>query len=238
MITTQAQLVKKYSSPSEIVSYIIFQVEKHFEFLEGQFVMIEADLQWKTVKKPYSIATTNKMMIDEKHLWVVVKKTSDRWMSDFLTQHLHPWDTVTVKWPVWHYVDPKQNRNYLFVSAWSWLSPNVWLFHNLVYETRRYDRIVNVFWERYFSHIVPEIESLFTDHGQENVYNLFFLSQESTIPQWYMKWHVQDWISWAIELLGNDITAFICGKPEMVTDVQQNLIAQWVPKDQIVFEKY
>ena len=85
MYTGPAQLVYKYDSPSGYVSYLLFQPETTFTFSEGQFVMIEVEIDGKVIKKPYSIATTNKMMQEEKLFGVVVKKTSEKGMSDYLT---------------------------------------------------------------------------------------------------------------------------------------------------------
>ena len=66
MITTYATLVHKYDSPSGYVSLVLFQVNEVFAFTEGQFVMIHAEINGKLVKRPYSIATTNKQLQEEK----------------------------------------------------------------------------------------------------------------------------------------------------------------------------
>lgn len=117
MIQTSATLVHKHTSPSGYVSYLLFQPQETFTFLEGQFIMIEAQVGEKIIKKPYSLATTNRMLQDEKLVGIVVKKTSEKGFSDFLTQCLAVGDTVTIKGPVGHYTDPKTSPNYLFVSA-------------------------------------------------------------------------------------------------------------------------
>jgi ferredoxin-NADP reductase len=66
MITTSAQLIHKYDSPSEYVSRVFFQPQESFTFLEGQFMMIEATVRGNKVKKPYSIATTNLQLTEQK----------------------------------------------------------------------------------------------------------------------------------------------------------------------------
>jgi ferredoxin-NADP reductase len=66
MISTTAILKHKYDSPSGNVSYVLFQPEQTFSFTEGQFCMIETVLHDKLTKKPYSIASTNQMLQDEK----------------------------------------------------------------------------------------------------------------------------------------------------------------------------
>jgi len=68
-------------------------------FCEGQFVMIEREINGKLVKKPYSIATTNQQLQETKQLGVIVKKTSNDGMSDRLTQKIEIGNQVVLKGP-------------------------------------------------------------------------------------------------------------------------------------------
>ena len=170
-------------------------------------------------------------------------------MSDWLTHKIQIWETIEIKWPVGHYTDPQNHPNYLFVSVGSGLSPNLGLFQHLVYESKKYHHIVNIFWERYQKHLVPYIQDIFLDHGQHNITNMFYLSQEDRSPfsfqerGWggeliYHSGHVQDWLEPAISLLGTQTSCFLCGKPEMVDDVSSRLQAMGIAKSDITFEKY
>ncbi len=253
MITTTATLTHKYDSPSEQVSFVLFQVEEIFMFQEWQFVMIEIELHGKKIKKPYSIATTNIQMQEEKIIWFVVKKTSEAGVSDRLTQQITLGDTIQIKGPVGHYVDSFEFPNYLLVSVGSGLSPNVGLFQHLVYESRRHEKIVNLFGERFYNHIIPEVENLFVAHDDDRVQNLFYLSQEEfpLLEQedflvgdkrmgvdLYKQWRIQEGLTKAVAYLGLQTSCFLCGIPVMVDDVQKKLIELWIPKEQITFEKY
>lgn len=208
--------------------------------------MIQTKIQGKIYKKPYSIATTNKMLQEEKLLWIVVKKASDTGMSARLTQNITVWDTIHITWPVWHYTDSKRHKKYLLISVWSGLSPNLGLFQHLVYEqTDQTTSIINVFWERYAKHIVPHIHDMWYGHGKKNVQTMYCFSQESNIPSWlttsYTKttsWYVQSYIPHALEQLGTNISCFLCGKPNMVEDVRAILTQAGVGKEDITFEKY
>lgn len=253
MLTTTATLTHKYDSPSELVSFVLFQVEETFVFQEGQFMMIEVDIRGKKVKKAYSIATTNIQMQEEKVIGFVVKKTSESGMSDRLTQHITLGDTIQIKGPVGHYVDSFEFPNYLLVSVGSGLSPNVGIFQHLVYESRRHEKVVNIFGERFYNHIIPEIENLFVAHDDDRVKSMFYLSQEEfpILEQedflvWdkrmgielYKHGHIQEGLHEAVTYLGTQTSCFLCGKPEMVDDVQKKLMELWIPKEQITFEKY
>lgn len=238
MLTTTATLVHKYDSPSGNVSYVLFQPELTFSFAEGQFCMIEAILDDKLSKKPYSIATTNRMLQEEKLIWFVVKKASDNGMSAYLTQHITIGDTLTLKWPVGHYINPHTHPRYLFVSIWSGLSPNFWLFQQLVYENTEYDHIVNILGERTSVELVPYIQDRFTNHGSDRVTNFFCLSQEELQQTTFTHGHVQTKLADAIALLGTQTTCFVCGSPVGVTDVVYQLTQLGIAREDIIIEKY
>lgn len=82
-----ATWIEKQDSPSGLVSFVYFQPEQTFAFDEGQFMMITHQNELRTLKKPYSIATTNKLLHEDKRIGFIVKKTSEHGMSDFLTTH-------------------------------------------------------------------------------------------------------------------------------------------------------
>lgn len=200
--------------------------------------MIEAQIDEQTIKKPYSIASTNLMLQNEKLIWFVVKKASESGMSDFLTTKLQIWDTITLKWAIGHYIDPQEYKNYLFVSIGSWLSPNLWIFQHLVYESHAYERIANIVGERTIQELVPYIQDRFTNHGLNNIKNYFCLSQEEVDKEDYYLWYVQSQLTEAVSYTSTQVTCFVCWAPTIVTDVVTQLIRLWIPQEQIVIEKY
>ena len=238
MITTTAILKHKYDSSSGNVSYVLFQPEHIFSFTEGQFCMIEAVINWVVIKKPYSIASTNQMLQDEKLIWFVIKKASENGMSDYLTNQIMLGDCVTLKWPVGHYIDPKHHNNYLFISIGSWLSPNFWIFQHLVYESEKYNKIVSILWERTTQELVPYIQDRFLTHGSDQITNFFCLSQEQNDHPAYTQGYVQTKLWEAIDILGKEITCFICGTPTVVTDVVFQLTQLGIARENIIVEKY
>lgn len=209
--------------------------------------MIECEIQWKIIKRPYSIATSNKEMQEAKYIWFVVKKVSDDGMSNYLTQDVEFKASITIKWPVWHYTDSGSQPNYLLISTWSGLSPNVGLFKTLVYETWKYSKLINIFWEKTHADIVPELQDLFTQHNKQNITNIFHLSREEKmigrgagdeVSLQLRPGHVQDSLKEAIEILWTETSCFVCWAPAMVEDVTKILWELWVDKEDITFEKY
>lgn len=228
-------LKEKIMSESNEVCYIIFELKENFEFKEWQFVMIETEINWKLLKRAYSIATTNSLAL-KKQIWFIIKKVSENWMSDFLTKQINIWDYVDITWPFWRLFDTKENQNYLFISAWSGLAPMYSIYKNLL-EKWEYWRIVNIFWERFYSNIIHNVINDF--QNTENIKNMLFLSKEINSSYNFIKWYVQNWIDEALEFFeSNQISIFLCWKPEMVDEIITILINKWFDKNNIKSEKY
>jgi len=263
MISCEAKLVYKFDSPNKEVSFVIFESAETFEFQEGQFVMIEVEINGEIIKRPYSIATTNQCMQDNRHLWIVVKKTSDHGMSHYLTQAIQIGDTVGIKGPVGHYTDSKTHPNYLLISTWSGLSPNVGIFTHLIHESWKFEQIINLFGEKTYADIVPEIEAIFTGHNKDKVTNIFHLSREDEsffnkqnilspdkgkgsplgVGVWkpwitYLPWRILSSVTQAIQHLWTETSCFVCGQPDMVEEVRGILEKLGVDREDITFEKY
>lgn len=90
MLRTLATISHIEYSPSQEVTFVRCVPEHRFTFEEGQFLMVESVFNHaelgKPLKKPYSIATTNKELQEKGTVGFIVKKTMDGYMSDFLTK--------------------------------------------------------------------------------------------------------------------------------------------------------
>ncbi len=178
------------------------------------------------------------MLQEEKYIWFVVKKASENGMSDYLTNKISLDEQIILKWPIGHYTNPKKHTSYLLVSIGSGLSPNFWIFQHLVYESRDYQHIVNILWERTIQELVPFIQDRFTLHEKNNISNFFCLSQEKSKNSEYIYGYVQTKLADALALLGTKTTCFVCGSPAIVTDVVYQLTQLGVAREDIVVEKY
>lgn len=163
-------------------------------------------------------------------------------MSEYLTRDIKVGDTITIKGPVGHYVDKKISKKYLLISVGSGLGPNYALYKNLVDETQDYERIVHIFGERFHSNILADVEQTFTKHPQENIHHFLHLSQETSAEEHilttYRPGRIQQSVPEALELLGNDLVAYICGTPIMVNEVRNLLLDHGIEPHQIIIEKY
>lgn len=195
---------------------------------------------WKPLKKPYSIATTNKELQEQGTIWFVVKKSREWYMSEYLTQGIKLGDVLHLQWPVGHLVDSGNLSHYLLLSVGSWLSPMIWLYNTLA--EKQDTKIAMLYGERYLNQVLPSTRELF-EKKNENTFHRLCLSKEdlsTTNDEWRMtSGYVQKQLDDAIEFLDTkDISVFICGKPEMVDDVKSQLLAKWIDIQNIKFEKY
>jgi NAD(P)H-flavin reductase len=226
----QAVCREKIDSPSGLVSLVLFQPEEAFTFAEWQFMMITHQDEKRTLKKPYSIATTNTQLQNEKRIGFIVKKTSENGMSAFLTTECNY--TVTLTWPVGHYRNNNVSEHYLFVSTWSGLSPNVGIRNALLERPTPQQRIVFLYGEKHLDNLLPEMRTR-ADESIPWVTTHIYLSRQLDAPSNYKTGYVQDGLTESIATLGTQTACFICGLPEMVQDVQQRLMWLWVPKEYI-----
>lgn len=248
MIKKQRIVLSKiiHSSNKEI-AYLIFQLKEKIDFKEGHFLMIEKEINWKKIKRAYSIANTYGESLRDWEIHFFVKRTSESGMSNFLTKKITVWDFVDISWPYGSMTNDFQIDSYFFVSIWSWCACTMPLYKKIVFEERKYKKICTLFGEKTYEYLVDLNVKLFEENA-ENIKNMFFLSrekslQDKTVKQWILeieKWHISDWLNRAINFLDTrDIKVFLCGKPEMVEQVKIILIEKYlIDKKNIKFEKY
>ena len=233
---------------SNSVSFIGIQDDKIW-FQAGQFMLLTATIEDKVIKRSYSIATTPQLLSEQWLIGFSIKRVEDGVFSTRATQLAKSWNTLTMTWPLWHMTDDEVCDDYLLISAGSWLSPVYAIYHSLLHSSRPV-RIANIFGERYFSHILPDVHhdrvtsaslvpSLHSGWlASPHIYSQCFLSQDE--HKWYCCGRVQLWLSNALDRLATtQIKVFICWAPEMVDDVRLRLVDEyWIDPTSIKFEKY
>lgn len=241
MIQTQATLIDIQHSPNKQVAFLYFKVDDTFSFQEGQFVFLER--LWfsypdgKAMKNAYSIGTTNHTLQKEGIIGTIVKKSSEWWMSEYLTQTMKIGDKIKCTWPLWHFFDKGISKYYLFVSIGSGITPLFSMYTKLL-QTQEFDKIINVFWERTKDLLLPSVMQAYDMHTSQ-INNLLYLSQETALPENRSPGRIQQWLQNITEKFDGELfQAFICGKPVMVDEVVALLLQQWVPRECISFEKY
>ncbi len=227
-------------SDSKDVVILTCQVERIFTFLEGQFMMLQTLIDGKLVKRAYSIYSTNQQLQETKTISFCIKRKEWWLFSTRSTQITKIGMKIDMIWPIGRFVDDGASRNYLFVSVGSGLSPCFSIYQQLI-RSDNYDKIANIFGERYLNHIPSEV---LDDYSIQNkkIHNQLFLSKKeiNENKQAILKnGYVQDGLDSALEFLETtELTVFICGLPVMCEDVAQLLQKKWILKNRLVVEKY
>jgi len=241
MIQTQATVVDIQHSPNKEVAFVYFKPEQSFVFQEWQFIFLER--LWftypdgKAMKNAYSIGTTNMLFQEKGIIGTIVKKSTIWGMSEYLTQYIAIGDSVKLTGPLGHFVDKKIARNYVFISIGSGITPVYSLYNGLLH-TQDFDRIINVFGERYVENVLPTVMQSYTSEDPR-VTHMLYLSQEKDLPTWRQSWYIQQSLEYIFETFTNQkFQIFLCGKPVMVDDVVAILLDRGIEKEYIHFEKY
>lgn len=251
----------KYSSSGDVVILTV-RPEELFDFSEGQFMMLETQIDGEMVMRAYSIYSTDRQLGEEETVSFCIKRKESGVFSTRATQQARVGWKMKLTWPVGRFTDDEKSMHYLFISVGSGLSPCYSIYQSLLH-SGRYDKITNIFGERYSSHIPDEVLDAYSIQT-DKISNQIFLSREeensqslprSTAGQvihnsQFIKGYVQDGLSSALDflwLLENDkvpshhntnITVFICWLPAMCDDVRDKLIDYGIARERLIIEKY
>lgn len=243
MIQSQATLLEKQVSPNGLVSYLLFETETKIPFEEGQFMMLECLLRSGEVrKKPYSIATPASLMEESQLIGFYIKQERIWGCSEYLTQDIQCGETLILKGPVGYYLDHKKHKNYLFLSTWSGLAPNLSLLRKLGNE-KSYEKIAFLFGERDEWYMLAWVEETMKFGIQQNsereFFKLCYSTPHKSLADYAVQWYIQTQIQSALLFLWTtDISVFLCGKPQMVDESIGLLLSLGIERKNIILEKY
>lgn len=232
MYNMKIKLIEKKLSGNNEVAYLIFEIEKKFDFKAGQFTMLNNG----SLKRAYSIASSPSLL-KKSQIWFYVKKASETGMSKYLTKDIKVGDELDMMGPLWHMFikEKSKKKDYLLISAWSWLWPILSIYEDLV-ESWEYNNIYNLHQERFFENIVEDIFKKINSFQNNNVKNIFFLSkwEHKLCEKWYIQSKLDD-VLWKIKDKTN-LEVYMCWNPSIVDDLNEKLKWFWI--ENIYFEKY
>lgn len=233
---------KIIKSPNEKVAFLYFDIEGELSFIAGQFVVFDIEIDNKSVKRSYSIATSPNYLKEEKKIGVIVKLVT-WWLVSNKLLNMKVGEKLKIIWPAWHMFleENFKQYNHVLISTGSWLSPIYSILQTLI-ENNSKKNTINIFWERSNEYLIPQIISCLT-MSKENIMSNIVLSREvKDIWYSYTKWYVQVCLDKNMKEIKSRTgwtKRFICWQPAMVEDVYENLINKYdIEKDDISFEKY
>lgn len=204
-------------------------------FQAGQFVLWAFDIDGKTVKRSYSIYSSPQDMESDSHLSLLVKQTSQPYVSAYLTQDINIGDQVIFTGPLGHLTVAPDVTKLLMISIGSGVTPIASILQDWI-QKDHYKHIINIYGEKYRDHIPAHTRDLF-HQNHHCLQSYIYLSQEVEWL-WYQVGHVQDALTDILPLIDDTRTVIICGKPTFVDEMVQILVSHGVNKTCIKSEKY
>lgn len=221
------QLISKSFSSNNDCAILTYQAMVDIMFYDGQFAQLQLPI-WNTIiKRSYSIFSSYEHFQVTKQIQFMIKRVENgAWSNRLLNEH-KIWDGLQLLCPLGHLYIKEEYGEYLLVGTGSWLAP----LHSIYMWLGDKAKKQICYGERTSSDLIPQI---IDNLGKENI----ILSREEH-PD-FSTGHVQNRLHalvWRIDNL-NDVWVFLCGKPAMVDDVKNQLIALGIPAGNIKDEKY
>lgn len=219
------KLIKKEKITKDVFE-LIFESEKDFEIIPGQFI---------TFMLPKSRLGRSYSVLNKDINWVsfLIKRLEDwRWWSKEICD-LNEWEIIKWIWPAWRFIDSKKDINKLYIATWTWVVPLFFMIWDLLKNWFK-KNLKLVLWNRTLSDLYY-IEKL--ENFKKNYSNFdyeIFLSREDII--WYNSWYVGDFLT--LENIEKYNEFYICWNPNMIDEVVLKLENNWVLKEDIFEEKY
>lgn len=229
-------------SPNKQVVFLRVLIEgSGFVFSEGQFIIVHCSINGSTVKKAYSIATTMEEYASQGTIGFIIKLVPGGGFTTHLFHTVQIGDQCEIVWPLGHMTlpDQTQDKEFVFISTGSWLSPLYGMFQKLIHNGL-YKSIIHLYGEKTKDRLIPQtLETLCKEH--ERVISKICLSRESEsmLPNWYL-WYVWQCLTDVMTQCDRpeDKIYYLCGKPDIVEGLVAQLQSYHIPKTNILFEKY
>lgn len=206
---------------------LIFEAEKSFDFIAGQFITFLIEVWWRA----YSILEEN-----GKNIKLIIKKREInewwRWWSIYLCD-LGIWEIIKWVWPAGHFQLKENNKNKLFFWTWTWFVP---LYNQIItWLEKKYDcNFKLIFWARENKDLfyIKELEKL--KEKYDNFDFEVYISREES--EKYKKWYVTDFLE--NDKVNNFEEIYICGAHAMIDSVKGKSLEKWFLEENIFTEKY
>lgn len=238
-------LVKEIIYLSPTAKAIRYKLDKKFEFIPGQFVMIEFNIKEKNgfkmkkdkekiQKRAFSISSSP----NSDYLEITVKKTQEPLVSEYLVDYLEINEKNTFQGPYGVFTLNEDKKEIIMLAAGSGIAPFM-SFLRYLNETRK-----NIVSTLIYSN-KSESEILWKEELQDfNKYNnmniIFTLTQEDNFSWNGLKGRVsKDFLSNLIkDKFLSEIEFYICGPRAFVSDTRSYLLDLGINRESIKIEVY
>lgn len=234
----QIQEIKQETADAvSVVFKIPESLESDFNFISGQYITLQKEINSEMVRRAYSICSTP----ESGEVRVAIKKVENGVFSTYATTHLKVGDEIEIAAPEGRFLlTPEANKNYIGFAAGSGITPILSMIKTvlkteltsnftLVYGNKTIvDTIffeeLNELKETYSGRF--KLHSIFT---RENVKNSLRGRIDGNVTNYFVKNMYKE---------TSFDAAFLCGPEEMIKDVSKTLEKNKIAKENIHFELF
>ena len=235
-----ADIYKETEDTSVVTFEVPKELEKEFQFTQGQHLTLKADIAGEDVRRSYSLCSSP----IEKQWKVAVKLIPGGKFSTFINEEVKTGDMIQVMEPSGNFgvsVKPEESKNYLFFAAGSGITPVLSMLKtHLKAEPNATCKLFYVNKTAKSIIFKEELEQLRNAYfGRLEIY--YFLTKERRDIELFNGRFDDD----KMKVLTNtfiDIPdtseVFLCGPEKMVNYVSNYLIHAGLPKELVHFELF
>lgn len=192
---------------------------KDFAFQAGQYISLKMKDKIWVFNRSYSIATW-----DENSFTLTIKILPNGRWGTFLTK-LKQKAKIEFLWPEWHFVLKETPNPKVFIATGTWLAPIIAMLEKTPVETPK----TVIFWVRFENDI-------YYQDVLKKFPNTKIITTVSKPTENYTgtTGRVTDFLA----DITNNSEIYICGNPDMVESVKENLSKNWFPTENIYYESF
>ncbi len=218
METYKAKVLKKEYLEDKAVELTI-KVEKSFEFIPGQYIIIKDKISNQLVSRAYSIASSPTLLKHANMLRLCIKKKEGGLYSTFVYDEMKEGHLFEIIGPFGNFtIDKAPTKKYYFIAAGSGIAPFVSMISYLL-EKKDYEKITLIYGNKYESDIIYHSKWKELAKASEKFVYIPVLSREQKPGYFYG--HVQD----VLKNIDKEGSYFVCGMPKMVEEVK-NIVSK------------
>ena len=215
------------------------ELEKEFQFLPGQYITIQINLDDSLIRRAYSICSSP----DSGELRVAIKYVDKGRFSNFANHILKEGDTLDVAGPEGRFVlevETSKQKDYLAIAAGSGITPVISMI-KAVLQNEKDSRFALIYGSKSGEKTIfkKELDELaVSTNGRLQVQYVYsqIISDKALfgrIDAKLVKEHLKNKYSgWNFD------TYFLCGPEEMIDDAKAMLIKNGINEDAIKFELF
>lgn len=234
--TTIKEIKHETANAVSVLFDIPKELEKPFQFIAGQYITLQSEIQGKTVRRAYSICSTP----HSGEIRVAIKTVENGVFSTYATKELKAGDVIEIKAPEGRFLlQPQPNKNYIGFAAGSGITPIMSMLKTVL-ETEPSATFTLIYGNKTIAETIFYTELLALNVKYTNFHLEFICSQERQEIALFGRID-RSITNFFTKNKYKEITfdaAFLCGPEEMIHTVSDTLKEGSISSENIHFELF